>query len=62
MEAFLVAHGVPRAEAAGRTVTFLHCVDGLVFGRLVDDRGGSRELLPEVRALLAIALGEPGEG
>ncbi|MEW2626008.1 TetR family transcriptional regulator C-terminal domain-containing protein [Streptomyces sp. NPDC048106] len=48
---FLAAHGV--ADARERTVWLLHCVDGLVFDRLVNGGGVPEE---EIAALVAAAL------
>ncbi|MBL1087975.1 MULTISPECIES: TetR/AcrR family transcriptional regulator [Streptomyces] len=48
---FLAAQGV--ADAEGRTLTLLACVDGLVFGRLL---GGGGVLEEEIRGLIAAAL------
>ncbi|MGW7087459.1 TetR/AcrR family transcriptional regulator [Streptomyces sp. NPDC054871] len=48
---FLTAQGV--ADADGRTVTLLTCVDGLVFDRLV---GGGTVSEQEIRGLVAAAL------
>ncbi len=51
VRAFLSAHGV--ADAEGRTLTLLACVDGLVFDRLV---GGGDVPREEVAGLVAAAL------
>lgn len=48
---FLAAQGV--ADAEGRTVTLLTCVDGLVFDRLV---GGGTVSDQEIRGLVEAAL------
>ncbi|RFC78395.1 TetR family transcriptional regulator C-terminal domain-containing protein [Streptomyces sp. AcE210] len=48
---FLAAHGL--ADAEGRTLTLLACVDGLVFDRLL---GGGRVCEPEIRGLVVTAL------
>lgn len=50
---FLAAQGV--ADAEGRTVTLLTCVDGLVFDRLV---GGGAVSDQEIRSLVAAALSD----
>ncbi|WP_406500614.1 TetR family transcriptional regulator C-terminal domain-containing protein [Streptomyces sp. NBC_01590] len=59
VRAFLRAQGV--ADAEGRTLTLLACVDGLVFDRLVGGGGVPRE---EISGLVAAALrgSGPGEG
>lgn len=51
MRAFLDARGV--ADAEGRTLTMLACVDGLVFDRLV---GGGEVPRDEIAGLVAAAL------
>jgi DNA-binding transcriptional regulator YbjK len=48
---FLVQHAV--ADAEGRTLTLLTCIDGLVFDRLV---GGGTVSDQEIRGLVAAAL------
>ncbi|MGW2181332.1 TetR/AcrR family transcriptional regulator [Streptomyces sp. NPDC001732] len=54
---FLDARGV--ADAEGRTLTLLACVDGLVFDRLV---GGGDVPRGEIAGLVAAALRTPGAG
>ncbi|MFF8715306.1 TetR/AcrR family transcriptional regulator [Streptomyces sp. NPDC015184] len=54
---FLDARGV--ADAEGRTLTLLACVDGLVFDRLVSGGGVPGD---EIAGLVAAALREPGAG
>ncbi|MFG3527090.1 TetR/AcrR family transcriptional regulator [Streptomyces sp. NPDC047917] len=56
VRAFLHAQGV--ADAEGRTLTLLACVDGLVFDRLVG--GGGAVLREEIAGLVAAALRDPG--
>ncbi|MEL5955001.1 TetR family transcriptional regulator C-terminal domain-containing protein [Streptomyces sp. CLV115] len=56
VRAFLRAQGV--ADAEGRTLTLLACVDGLVFDRLVG--GGGAVLREEIDGLVAAALRDPG--
>ncbi|MCX4736486.1 TetR family transcriptional regulator C-terminal domain-containing protein [Streptomyces sp. NBC_01363] len=51
VRAFLEARGV--ADAEGRTLTLLACVDGLVFDRLVGGGGVPRD---EIAGLVAAAL------
>ncbi|WP_406141239.1 TetR/AcrR family transcriptional regulator [Streptomyces sp. NBC_01089] len=51
VRAFLAARGV--ADAEGRTLTLLACVDGLIFDRLVGGGGVPRE---EIQGLIAAAL------
>ncbi|MCX5107489.1 TetR family transcriptional regulator C-terminal domain-containing protein [Streptomyces sp. NBC_00378] len=55
VRAFLRARGV--ADAEGRTLTLLACVDGLVFDRLVGGGGVSRG---EISGLVAAALRDSG--
>ncbi|MGW9117630.1 TetR/AcrR family transcriptional regulator [Streptomyces sp. NPDC055663] len=55
VRAFLRARGV--ADAEGRTLTLLACVDGLVFDRLV---GGGEVPGDEISGLVATALRGPG--
>ncbi|MFE6495240.1 TetR/AcrR family transcriptional regulator [Streptomyces sp. NPDC057748] len=55
VRAFLRARGV--ADAEGRTLTLLACVDGLVFDRLVGGGGVPRE---EISGLVATALRDSG--
>ncbi|MEU2130461.1 TetR family transcriptional regulator C-terminal domain-containing protein [Streptomyces sp. NPDC018352] len=58
VRAFLRARGV--ADAEGRTLTLLACVDGLVFDRLV---GGGRGVpRGEISGLVAAALRDSGSG
>lgn len=56
VRAFLHAQGV--ADAEGRTLTLLACVDGLVFDRLVG--GGGAVPRDEIAGLVAAALRESG--
>ncbi|WP_405911912.1 TetR family transcriptional regulator C-terminal domain-containing protein [Streptomyces sp. NBC_00963] len=53
VRAFLAAQGV--ADAEGRTLTLLACVDGLIFDRLV---GGGTVPREEIRGLVTAALRE----
>lgn len=56
VRAFLHAQGV--ADAEGRTLTLLACVDGLVFDRLVG--GGGAVPRDEIAGLVAAALRDSG--
>ncbi|MFJ2378058.1 TetR/AcrR family transcriptional regulator [Streptomyces sp. NPDC087769] len=56
VRAFLRAQGV--ADAEGRTLTLLACVDGLVFDRLVG--GGGAVPRDEIAGLVAAALRDSG--